>query len=137
MKLDELRAVGRILPEAGLRAYEETGATPAQNWGQCGIAAVAAACGARNFEVFEVIGEYYKAGYVDGFDGRAKRAWALGATGRLRTGLRTRNRYRAGFDDGVTLRKALRAGLREAEDLRTTSLDEELAQLRADELAPA
>lgn len=134
MKLDEIRAEGRIPPEAGLRAYEETGTKPAQNWGQCGIAAVAAACGARNSKVFEVIGEHYKAGYVDGFDGRVKRVWALGATGRLRA--RNRDRYRAGFDDGVTLRKALRAGLK-AEDLRTASLDEELAELRADELASA
>lgn len=128
MKLDEIRAGGRIPPEAGMRAYEETGAKPAPNWTQCGIAVAAAACGVENSEVFGIIGKPYKAGYVHGFDGRGPRSvLALGVVGRLfpESGVC----YRAGLEDGAALRNALRAGLK-SEDLSAASLDEELAELR-------
>lgn len=132
MKLDEIRTEGRIRPEAALRAYEETGIKPSYNWWQCGIAVVVAACGVGNFEVFEIIGKPYKAGYIDGFDGRTKNVWELGILSRLRPG--NGGRYSAGFEDGVTVRKSLKAGPG-AKDLSTASLDEELVGLRADELA--
>ena len=41
MKLEEIRAEGRIPPEAGLCAYEETGTIPAPDRAHRGIAAVA------------------------------------------------------------------------------------------------
>jgi hypothetical protein len=134
MELDEIGAEGRIRPEVALRTYEKTGIKPSYNWWQCGIAVVAAACEVGNSEVFGVIGEPYKAGYIDGFDGRAKNVWELGILSRLRPG--NGNRYRAGFEDGATLRKSLKVGL-DAEDLESVSLDEELAELRAEELASA
>ncbi len=139
MRLDEIKTEGRIGPEVALRAYEQTGVKPSYNWWQCGIAVVAAACGVRNSEVFKVIGKPYKVGYVAGFDGRTNNVWELG----ILTGLRPGNvgRYRMGFEDGVTLRRALKAGLKaqdlKAQDLDAAALDEELAQLRADELASA
>ncbi|MDP9475207.1 MAG: hypothetical protein M3R38_05855 [Actinomycetota bacterium] len=132
MKFDEIRAEGRIRPEVALHAYEKTGIKPSYNWWQCGIAVVAAACEVRNSEVFGVIGEPYKTGYIDGFDGRTKNVWELGILSRLRPG--NGDRYCAGFEDGVTLRKSLKAGLG-ATDLDTASLDEELAELRAEEPA--
>ncbi len=139
MNLDEVRTEGRISPEVALRAYEETGIKPSYNWWQCGIAVVAAACGVENSELFEAIGKPYKAGYIDGFDGRTKNVWELGILSRLRPG--NGGRYRAGFEDGVTLRKSLKADLGTkdlgAKNLGTASLDEELAELRADELASA
>jgi hypothetical protein len=131
MKLDEIRTEGRIRPEAALRAYEETRIKPSYNWGQCGIAVVAAACGVRNSEMFEVIGKTYKAGYIDGFDGRTNNVWELGILGRLHPG--NGGRYHAGFEDGVTVRRSLKAGPG-AKDLGTASLDEELAGLRPGEL---
>lgn len=134
MNLEEIKADGRISPEAGLRAYEETGMKPAHDWGHCGIAAVAAACGAKNSEVFEVIGEPYKAGFVDGFDGKTEPVWVHGVLRWLHA--INRDRYREGFEDGLTLRQAHRAGLN-AEDFRIANLDEVWARARADELTTA
>ncbi len=100
MKFDEIRAEGRIRPEVALHTYEKTGIKPSYNWWQCGIAVVAAVCKVRNSEVFGVIGEAYKTGYIDGFDGRTKNVWELGILSRLRPG--NGERYRAGFERALS-----------------------------------